>query len=332
MKVRQQGFTLVEMMVVAALLGVLVTGVMTFFTTQKKNASMNTQVIEIQQNSRLLGDLFEEDIRHAGMLVPESGAFCAVDRLLTPDSFFVSDADAINSIDETRNDLGSRIQGGITNVTGGAQVLNVDTLLMEFTTPDAAYDTDADGTADSDFRIGGGVIVTDAGNPIRGAACGLVTDVTLAGPSISVTIESAALAALPVGSSPVDLVAIPAHAYSINAASQLIRDGMLIANDVEDIQIAVFIDTDGDRTIDVGEYRGDNVGADFDSAAVDVSDAREIRANLILRTRLNDPENSNGRFQNAENRAAIATPDGFRRRTYSATVGLRNVGARIPTT
>ena len=331
MKVRQQGFTLVEMMVVTVLLGVLVTGVMSFFTTQKKNASVNTQVVEVQQNSRLLGDLFEEDIRHAGLLVPESGALCAVDRLLAPDSFFLSDADAIDSTDETRNDLGGRVQGGITNVLAGAQVLNLDTLVVEFTTPDAAYDTDADGVADSDFRVGGGVIVTDAGNPVRGAACGLITAVSLVGPSISVTIQSGALAALPVGAAIVDLVAIPAHAYSINVASQLIRDGTLIANDVEDIQIAFFIDANGDRTIDVGEYRGDGVGADFVSTAVDMSDVREVRANLILRTRRNDPDNSNGRFQNTENRAAIATPDGFRRRTYSATVGVRNVGARIPT-
>jgi prepilin-type N-terminal cleavage/methylation domain-containing protein len=332
MNVRQQAFTLVELMLVTVLLGVLITGVMQFFTTQKKNASVTTQVVEIQQNSRLLGDLFEEDIRHAGLLVPESGALCAVDGLLVPDSFFVSDADAIDSTDEIRNDLGARIQGGGVNIVGGTtQNLLLDTLVVEFTTPDAAYDTDADGVADSDFRVGGGVIVTDAGNPIRGAACGLITAVALGGPGISVTMLSGALAVLPGGASPVDLVAIPAHAYSINAASQLIRDGSLIANDVEDLQIAVFIDTNTDRTVDVGEYRGDGVGPDFDPSTVDISNTREIRANLVLRTRINDLDNTNGRFQDAENRAAIAGADGFRRRTYRATVGLRNVGSRIPT-
>ena len=331
MQIRQQAFTLIEIMVVTLLLGILITGVMKFFTTHKKNASVNTQVIEIQQNSRLLGDLFEEDIRHAGLLVPESGALCAVDQLLAPDSLFVSDADAIDSTDETRNDLGSRIQGGLINVTAGGQVLTLNTLVLEFTTPDAAYDTDADGVADSDFRVGGGVIVTDAGNPTRGAACGLVTGVRLAGPQIAVTIQSGVLAAVPPGAAVVDLVAIPAHAYAINAAAQLTRDGTLIANDVEDLQIAVFIDSNSDRTIDPGEYRGDGIGADFDSTAVDISDTREVRANLVLRTRMNDPDNPNGRFQDAENRAAVATPDGFRRRTYSATVSVKNIGARIPT-
>ncbi len=332
MKVRQQAFTLVEMMVVTVLLGILVTGVMTFFTTQKKNASVNTQVVEVQQNSRLLGDLFEKDIRHAGLLVPESGALCTVDRLLAPDSFFTSDADAIDSTDETRNDLGSRIQGGLTNIIAGSQVLTLDTVVVEFTTPDAAYDTDADGTADSDFRVGGGVIVTDAGNPSRGTACGLITALALVGPKISVTIQTGALAAVPPGAAAVDLVAIPAHAYTINAGTQLIRDGTVIANDVEDLQIAVFIDSNNDRTIDAGEYRGDGVGADFDPASLDISDALEVRANLVLRTRMSDVDNTSGRFQDAENRAAVAGTDGFRRRTYSATVGLRNVGSRIPTT
>jgi len=332
MKARQNGFTLIEMMLVAALLGVLVTGVMSFFTTQKKNAGVNSQVVEVQQNSRLLGDLFEEDIRHAGLLVPESGSLCAIDRLPTPDSFFVSDADAIDSTAETRNDLGARIQGGATNITVGGQTLTLDTLVIEFTTPDAAYDLDGDGVPESDFRVGGGIIVTDAGNPSRGAACGFISDIFTVGPQIVISIQSGALGAIPVGSSPVDLVAIPAHGYIINAASQLMRDGMLIANDVEDMQIAIFIDSNDNRTIDIGEYRGDGVGADFVSTAVDISEVREVRANLVLRTRLNDLDNSNGRFQDSENRAAIATPDGFRRRTYTATVGVRNVGARVPTT
>lgn len=332
MQTHQRGFTLVEMMVVTVLLGFLIVGVMKFFTTQKKNASMNTQVVEVQQNSRLLGNLFEEDIRHAGLLVPESGAFCAVDQLTGPDSFFVSDADAIDSTDEKRNDLGARIQAGLTNITAGAQTLILDTLVIEFTTPDAAYDTNGDGVADSDFRVNGGIIVTDAGNPSRGAACGLVTDITLATSTISVTIMSNALGAIPGSGSAVDLVAIPAHAYTINADSQLIRDGMLIANDVEDLQIAVFIDANGNRTIDVGEYLGDGVDPQFVSTAVDISLAREIRANLVLRTRLDDLDNSNGRFQRKENRAAVAGSDGFRRRSYSVTVGLRNVGARVPTT
>ena len=174
--------------------------------------------------------------------------------------------------------------------------------------------------------------MTDAGNPARGSACGFIDAVSLVGPTISVTIQTGVLAAVPPGANPVDLVAVPAHGYSINAASQLMRDGTLISNDVEDLQVAVFIDSNGNRIIDVGEYRGDGVGADFDSTAIDISDAREVRVNLVLRTRINDRDNPNGRFQDAENRAAIAAPDGFRRRSYSAVVGLRNVGVRIPTT
>lgn len=330
MKVRQQGFTLVEMMVTSALLGILVTGVMSFFTNLKKGASVNTQVVEIQQNSRLLGDLFEEDIRHAGMLVPESGALCAVDRLVLPDSFYVSDAAAIDVTGQTLNNLGARIQGGGANIIGGAsQILALDTLGLEFPVANLAYDTDADGIPDSDFRVGGGVIVTDAGNPIRGAACGIITDVSLLGPQITVTIESGALAALPADALAIDLVAIPAHAYIVNANSQLLRDGMLIANDVDDLQVAIFIDANDDRIIDPGEYLGDGLGADFDPAAVDISFAREVRINLVLRTRLSDLERTSGRFQDQENRAAIAAGDGFRRRLYSSTVGLRNVGGRI---
>ncbi len=325
------GFTLIEIMIVSVLMGILVMGAMTFFTTQKKNASINSQIVDVQQSTRLLGDLLEHDLRHAGLMVPEAAAFCAVDRLNAPDTVFISDAGAINTTDERRHDLGGRVTGGATNITTGSQVLSLDTLLLEFSSPDPAYDTDANGAADSDFQVGAGVIVTDAGNPERGTACGTVDAVSSISNQITVSIAGSELAAVGVGSNNVDLVAIPAHVYEINANNQLLRNGAAVADDIEDLQIAVFLDDDDDRIVDAGEYRGDGVGADFDPAAEDLSTARIIRTNLLIRTRLEDPENSQGRYQSSENRAAGTASDGYRRRLYTSSILLRNIGSRVPT-
>jgi prepilin-type N-terminal cleavage/methylation domain-containing protein len=339
------GFTLTEIMVVVVLLGVLVGGVMTSFAAQKKSAAMNSQLVDAQHTSRLLGDLLEDDIRHAGLLVPESGAICAIDRTLLSDSFYVSDAGAIDPTVEIRNDLGARVTAGATggdNVAGNAtpatatltvtNTLTLDALTVEQANPTAAYDTDGNGVADSDFQVGGGVIITDAANPTRGSACGVVRGVTIGTSVITIGIESDALGPMPlVDPNPVDLVAIPAHQYQINTAFQLVRNGTAVADDVEDLQIAVFVDLNDDRVIDAGEYRGDGVGANLNPSGLDMSLAREVRANLVIRTRLQDQDNGNGRFQDSENRAAIGTADGFRRRAYSATVMLRNVGTRAVT-
>ena len=324
------GFTLIEVTIVSVLLGILVMGAMTFFTTQKKNASINNQIVDVQQSSRLLGDLLEHDLRHAGLMVPEPAAFCAVDRLNAPDTVFVSDAGAINTTDERRHDLAGRVTGGATNITTGSQVLSLDTLVLEFSSPDPAYDTDANGSADSDFQVGAGTIVADAGNPERGTACGTVDAVSPGSNQITITIAGSALAATVSGSNSVDLVVIPAHIYEINGDNQLVRNGAAVADDIEDLQIAVFLDDDDDRIIDAGEYRGDGVGADFDPAAEDLSTARIIRTNLLIRTRLEDPENTGGRYQSSENRPAGTTSDGYRRRLYTSTVLLRNIGSRVP--
>jgi prepilin-type N-terminal cleavage/methylation domain-containing protein len=328
---RRGGFTLTEIMVVVVLLGVLVTGVMGTFAAQKRTTSINSQLVDAQHASRLIGDLLEDDIRHTGMLVPPGGALCAIDRTNAPDSFWVTDAGAIDPSSETFNDLGGRIGGGGTNISKGGQTLTLDSLVIEQAAADPAYDTDGDGVADSDFRVGGGVIVTDAGNPSRGSACGTIRGVTLASNQIVVNIESAVLAALPGAPDPVDLVAIPAHVYTVNGAMQLVRDGTPVADDVEDLQVAVFVDVNEDRTVDAGEYLGDGVGANFDPSGTDLSLAREVRANLVVRTRLADQENTAGRFQDSENRAAAAGTDGFRRRVYSSTVMLRNLGSRVST-
>ena len=117
---RNAGFTLTELMVVVVLMGVLVVGVMGTFAAQKRTTGVNSQVVDAQHATRLIGDLLEEDIRHTGMMVPEGGALCAIDRTSGADTLFVTDAAAIDPSDEIRNDLGARIGGGGNKVSSVA--------------------------------------------------------------------------------------------------------------------------------------------------------------------------------------------------------------------
>ena len=103
---------------------------------------------------------------------------------------------------------------------------------------------------------------------------------------------------------------------------------MLLSGGVEDLQVAYFLDADGDWRIDAGEMPGDGTSADFDAQGTDLRDVREIRFNLVMRTRLEDPD-FGGTVQSTENRSDGGTNDGFRRRRYTGTVMLRNVGARL---
>jgi hypothetical protein len=177
--------------------------------------------------------------------------------------------------------------------------------------------------ADSDFREGAGVILTDLAEPDRGAACGVVTGTTST--SIAVEWRSGGLE-----SAGTDLVVIPAHVYEVNVNGALERDGDVLVENVDDFQVAYFFDGDGDAVIDDNEYRGaeDDPAYDASDAAVEENEIREVRVNLVLRTRLEDPTWTQGVFQNLENRAAVAGTDGFRRRIHTATVRLRNVGNR----
>jgi hypothetical protein len=131
-----------------------------------------------------------------------------------------------------------------------------------------------------------------------------------------------------VGDAAPQLVAIPAHEYFVDATLRLIRDGFTVSHDVEDLQIGYFFDLNGDNVIDPNEYHADGVGPDYDARAVNGEDIREVRANVVMRTRFPDPDNTQGQFQVTENRLAVAGNDGFRRRAYTTTVMLRNVGSR----
>ena len=96
--------------------------------------------------------------------------------------------------------------------------------------------------------------------------------------------------------------------------------------------MAYFFDADDDGDIEGEEYKADgNGGSDaYTAAGEDVSLLREVRVNLVVRTRSEDQNFNRGRFQATENRSTFPTgADGFRRRVFTSTVMPRNVGTRI---
>jgi prepilin-type N-terminal cleavage/methylation domain-containing protein len=325
---RASGFTLIELLVSVAILGIVSIYMFESFAVNQRAYTVIDQVAESQQSIRAIADLLERDLRHAGLMVPEGTAVCGVDFTNGPDLLYVSDAAAIDPGDDVATYDGAAIGGGVTQVSD--TTYSVSSLVMEPSPARPAYDTDGNGVADSDFRVGGGAIVMDANDPARGSACGRVEAVSLVGPTLQIDIQSGGLAGLGAGA---QLVVVPAHEYRIQNGDQLRRDGVLLSEGVEDLQVAYFLDADTDGVVDGGlsdEIHGDGAGAnsDYASGDQDGSVLREVRVNLVTRTRMEDREWTQGRTQAMENRAAGVANDGFRRRTYTSTVMLRNVGAR----
>jgi hypothetical protein len=294
------------------------------FAVNQRAYTVIDQVAESQQNVRAIADLLERDLRHAGLMVPEGAAVCGVDATNGPDLLYVSDANAIDPDEDLSTYDGAAIGGGVTQVSAGPTTFAVSSVVIEPSPARPAYDTDLDGAADSDFREDGGAIVMDLANPGRGTACGRVEMVDVGGSQVRIDIQSGALGA--VAGTP-NLVVVPAHEYRLANGDQLFRDGVLLSEGVEDLQAAYFFDLDDDGVVDGGEMRGVS-GENFDPADQDGSSVRSVRVNLVTRTRMEDRDWTQGRAQALENRAAAAASDGFRRRVYTSTVMLRNVGAR----
>jgi prepilin-type N-terminal cleavage/methylation domain-containing protein len=324
----RHGFTLIELLVAAAIFAVASILFTRAFTVNQNHYVQVDQVVDAQQKLRAISDLMETDIRHAGLMVSESAAMCAVDDDDGPDILYLSDADAIDSKKDLQAYHGAEVQGAVTGVSAGSVTLTVNTMTLEDDATRAAYDTDNDGTNDSDFAEKSGVIVIDIFDPDRGSACGRVTQVAAAAKQIKVQVISGSLGT-PSGAT--QLVLIPAHEYRIDNQGNFLRNGLVLIPGIEDFQVAFFFDLDGDFQIDSGETRGDGTGSDYVASAVDAADLREIRFNLIARAQFADPD-FNGAFLETENRNDVTGSDGFRRRLHTSTVMLRNVGTRMEDT
>ncbi len=329
------GFTLIELLVSFAVLGVVSLYLTDMLTRQSRAYTVVDQVTEVQQNVRAIAHLMEREVRSTGYLAPEAAAVCGLDRTAGPDILFLTDAPAMRFEDDKNYERGARLVGGYDD-EGTDEVIQLETLVVD---NDPFYDTDGDGTPDSDFQAGGGVIIVDPQDQERGASCGIITQAPDVGNN-TITVDfqlggaepdGMPLGPEPVGGSGEALVAVPANVYQV-IGTLLRRNDLVLAQDVEDLQFAVFYDIDGDGSVDPGEYQGDDT-SDYVASDWDNRDMREIRFNIVARSRLQDVNFGTGNqlagtFQRTENRDPVPGTDGFRRRVYTSSVRPRNVGSR----
>jgi prepilin-type N-terminal cleavage/methylation domain-containing protein len=340
MDARRAGFSLIELLTVVAIMGLVAIYMGRILTVNEQTYSSTDQISQAQQNLRALDDLLERDLRHAGLMVPDAVAVCGVDDVNGPDILYVSDALAIDSQDDFSIYGGASVTNG--NATGtGSRLLELDDLIIEPSPPNRpAYDTDANGTNDSDFQKGGGVIIADTSNPTAGVACGTIENVNLGTKQIDVNVRSGL-------STSVSLIAVPAHEYRVDG-TRLLWNGNALTDGVEDFQVTYIIENDDppDNQVDAAnEVFGDDESSahqlfnqnnpNAGSGAVTLTGSaaelvREIRVNIVVRTRLEDEDFTSGRFQGTENRdVSGVTADGFRRRVITTKVMLRNVAMQI---
>jgi prepilin-type N-terminal cleavage/methylation domain-containing protein len=98
----QSGFSLVEILVVMAMLGLVTMAVYSLYQTTQRTATTQDNVVELQQNLRVAMDRFARDIRMAGFMVstdPISGA--------TANSLTLRTASAVGRIVRVAEDFSS---------------------------------------------------------------------------------------------------------------------------------------------------------------------------------------------------------------------------------
>jgi len=310
---RRNGFTMAELLVSIAVLSIVSIYLTNMLTQQNRAYVVVEDVTEAQGNARAILDILERDLRETAQLAPEGAAVCGVDDTNGPDILYVTRSEVLSFEDD--NEILQLVP---------ALLGQPDPMFRDY---DPYHDTDGDGAPDSDFAPGGSVIVVDPDRPERGAACGVIVTggLDIVGKRLTVNFDAGGENA-GLGS---NVVVLPATRYSISADNELLRDGAVLAEGVEDLQVAYFFDQFPQNGVpDDDEVPGSDGDPVYQPDLFDNSQLREVRISVSVRSRKPDPRLPGAVPQPLENHLPAAAPDGFRRRVVTASVRPRNVGHR----
>ncbi|MDD2365508.1 MAG: prepilin-type N-terminal cleavage/methylation domain-containing protein [Desulfuromonadaceae bacterium] len=122
-RANQNGFSLIELLIVIVIFGIFMGAVYSLYVTHLKTAITRDEIIDVQQNVRIAMDIMSRDLRMAGFLFPEpvdaamsnyssiniqtataDGTFVAIKGVIQNDKFSVTPTTALDNISTKNND------------------------------------------------------------------------------------------------------------------------------------------------------------------------------------------------------------------------------------
>jgi prepilin-type N-terminal cleavage/methylation domain-containing protein len=293
-----RGYSLIELMVSMAVMAIVGSQLLLAFSSQYETYIEQDQLSRTQQDVRILTDAILGDLRMAGFMVPKEFGVGTIDGTTTdPDVLCISDPTVF--VPTEYEDAPARYDAvDISSNLGG----NDSTVTL------VASQMDIDEDGNDDFVDGAGILISDGST----THCGLITDLTGA------VVTFAPLTASGATFSAFSTRAVPAMIYQVDSATAtLTRNGLVLSNHMEDLQVEFGVDEDGNGQIE---------GAEFpihDLAGSNLSRIRMARVSMTSRTAMADIKFSGSRAASANRLAGAA--DNFKRRKAVADSVLRNM-------
>ncbi len=326
---KNKGFTLIEILVALAILGIVLAGIYSVYTMQHKSYIVQEQVANMQQNERIAMQMITRDIRMAGlgMAAPELG----INDFGDGGGYDGSDTITIAYyVFNPNNSKGGRTQinGDTGPITAASSVnlpvedttgFNAGDWVFVYPTPPA--DTQSYALICITSINAGALVHTPGGS----GSCASAQNVVYSnGGTIELTNLNARVRNINPKKTGSESGLI---AYAIADGYVLTRSvnggaAQPLADNIEDMQIAYGFDSDNDGVVDLWIQN---------PAGQNMANLREIRVTLVARTTREDPEWQAGARPVIENHdpagSAVTTPAqaaGYRRRVLQSTIRLRN--------
>lgn len=330
--IKNKGFTLIEILVSLAILGIVLAGIYSVYTMQHKSYIVQEQVANMQQNERIALQMITRDIRMAGLGLPapELGINDFGDGVGFDGSDTITIAYYVFNPD---------------NSNGGRTQINGDTGDI---TPPSSVNLPVDST--TGFAAGDWVLInsTDIGDTshyalicITGIDAGALVHVPGGvGPCASAQnfvypiggfIKARVKKINPSGAGSESGIIAYALAVDGYVLTRSVNGGAAqpLADNIEDMQFAYGFDSDNNDTVDtwVNDLNALPAGTTMD-------ELREVRVTLVARTTREDPAYNVGARPEVENhdqaqlagsiRTTPAQAVKYRRRVLQSTIRLRN--------
>ncbi len=312
----QRGFTLIELMIATAIMGIVTSQVFMVLSAQKRVYISNERVLDVQEDSRTVVDLISFDARMAGFMVPEVSAVSSFDGgAANGDSLCISDSSYFDfpsgtDLSDGLDTQSDHFAASTVAVLGGASA-TLTTL-----------DIDGDNGPDDFGAPGRGIILSDG---VR-SHCARITG------TVGNTISFAPNVPNPALYTTANTRAVPAVIYELDQPTlTLTRNDLTLATGVEDLQVEYWVDNAPQNGVIDGanEFPVDDLNNPPGAATMDTTAIRRVRVSVITRTDQTEggykQQIDTGRRPGSANRVQAAQADSFRRRRFTTSVLPRNL-------